>query len=448
VPHILQPSNRIRTESLLNAQLVWQPLMVNTWRSNRTLDIQAMIDLIGIGALNFDYICGTPSSRAERRVALLESGAEDLGIPPEELVDRIRRQTHVCQSLRTQFGGSAYLAVKAASATDLGIRTAFVGVCPGPGEIENDSGFRPGFLEKELSHLDDQSWIFGSEQNPGIALIYTTKGKRKWIGVAPGANDELGDRLRDSEKKEPNAFLDFLASAQWIHVSSLSKLDDFEFVMNRIAEAKEKNPRLKVSLDPGYQYTLHYSVSLRSMTKAVDFLFLNEKEFENLRGAGAFSLKSRINKVRELVGTSAQVLVVKNSNRHRLIQLLDQGTGGSLIRTYWHHRLFPWQIEDDTGAGDVFAGAFIAASLSPRLLSVQPGAIRVGAAAAAAKLKSPDFPSRDIGERVHKLLELEVQRDFSNRRGWVKLWARRLLPSTIAFLMGVLATILTTLILT
>lgn len=75
----------------------------------------------------------------------------------------------------------------------------------------------------------------------------------------------------------------------------------------------------------------------------------------------------------------SKIIIIKKKSSSVLLSLIDNRP---FIRTYYHKRLSFTRILNDTGAGDAFAGGFIATLLSPYMLSHQPAPIHLATIAA------------------------------------------------------------------
>jgi sugar/nucleoside kinase (ribokinase family) len=282
------------------------------------------VDVIGIGAINYDYIIKCDSKREQVGFRDIEAGQEELNVPAERLENLISAQVFRESIYSAQIGGSAYLAVKTISSMSAKLSTAFVGIYAPPQRVDQQAGLRA--TDSEFRHLHDQSWLFQVEGTPGRALIKLYQGKRLSIDINPGVNDRL---IEEIYKREQNgcvgSFTNYLASAKWIHLSSLSKFEQFCFLIERIKQAKLQNPYLKLSIDPGYKYTKDYTQQLGDAFKLADYIFLNLNEFNNIRGGSEFPWRNRVDAVGELMeGTNSQVLIVKHKNKHTLLNFMDE----------------------------------------------------------------------------------------------------------------------------
>ena len=78
----------------------------------------------------------------------------------------------------------------------------------------------------------------------------------------------------------------------------------------------------------------------------------------------------------------------KHDDRHELIHFKD---GVCQIRTVRHKKLYQYQLNNDTGAGDSFAGGFISGMLDDRLNSDIAEPIQLGVLAAKGRMRSFDY---------------------------------------------------------
>ncbi len=387
------------------------------------------VDVVGIGALNFDYIIPDARNAEQGKIPGVEAGAEVLDFEPLELQERIRDYCIQHPGYCLRFGGSAYLAIKTIESLPLNLSTGFVGVAGTPQILESRLGWNTD-LNRELAHLGSQEWVFRSAGYPGRALVCLHKGKRQWIGIAPGVNDELWSLISQREA-EGRDFTEYLASARWVHLTSLRDFSQFLQICERLREAKRRNRHLRVSIDPGYEYTTKHVLGLLEAFKVADFVFLNQNEFNNLLGDKRFPAQSRLKQLHGLVPAGAQVLVVRYKYRHELLHVYPDGF---VPYRYWHRVV--WRPEDDTGAGDVFAGGFIAGMLTPQLLAQQPAPILLGSRLAATKLRSKEFPGQELHAVAARFLRRAQARAYLTMRQWMSLCYEVVWNHFIAFAIG------------
>lgn len=90
------------------------------------------LDLIGIGALNFDYMfhCSRTPSIISQYSAGIDNSSEDLNWTVEQVEEAITQFSQSkYTSCTTQIGGSAFLALKGAVSVDSTLNVGYVGVC-------------------------------------------------------------------------------------------------------------------------------------------------------------------------------------------------------------------------------------------------------------------------------------------------------------------------------
>lgn len=217
------------------------------------------VDVIGIGAINYDYMFHC--KKTDNINVSPDSGREDIGRPENEVENEIVELYRSGKEPVTQIGGSAFLALKAIHAIDKTLSISYVSVC---GQL-NDFDKRYGNIsniKSELAFIDNQDWLFYTDDTTptekryiGKSVVRLHKHVRDNIKISNGANDLLLDCIEKKEKEDGTPLVDFLAQAKWIHISSLSTFEQFEKIMSYVFKAKEKNRFLRISIDPGFQYT-------------------------------------------------------------------------------------------------------------------------------------------------------------------------------------------------
>ena len=113
------------------------------------------LDIIGIGAINFDYIFFCKEEKENNQIC-----------------------------------GSSYFALKTAHAIFPEMKLSYVGVCGMPTKRELEMGFDTN-IKDEFSFLHNTDWLFYDDGKPGIALVRTIKGTRNHVNIDPGVNNKL-----------------------------------------------------------------------------------------------------------------------------------------------------------------------------------------------------------------------------------------------------------------
>lgn len=399
------------------------------------------LDVVGIGAINHDFIFRYKPGRDDPRGLLLDQGPEHLGGVTQEIATRIVRRFRQDPEVAVQVGGSAYLAIKTIAAMNLGLQTGFVGVYGTADETERE--VCPGLpAEDDFRRLSDREWLFRSTAPPGRALVLVRRGRRVEIRIATGANADLIHLVRERiARRDPDVLARYIASARWVHVSSLARFEDFSTILAQVKRAKDLNRSLRCSIDPGYEYAQNHSNELNQAFDVADFIFLTETEAQHLAGGPDVGERLLIERLGEL-GSNTRVLIVKSKNRHTLVH---QVLGIPVSRRYWHLKLSTLRIRNDTGAGDVLAGGFIAALLTDALIAHQPAAVRLGAILAGERLKSEEFPASRIAIATERYLLQGQKRERLNRRQHIRMLWETYHSITAGFGIGVISSIVATL---
>jgi len=403
------------------------------------------VDVIGIGAINYDYMF--PCKKVFNNDSNPDNGEENIGVANEIVEEEISELLSTGKKYySTQVGGSSLLALKAIHAIDKSLSLGFVGVCGQASEFDKRHGKNLN-LKSELSFINNQEWLFYTDESTPIENRYIGKASvklnksntRGGIDISLGANNIIIDLIHKKEQDEKVKLTDFLSQARWIHISSLSRFEQFEKIMEYVIKAKCKNPFLRVSLDPGDQYTKHKKLYLQKYLKEVDYVFLNKKEYNNLilnedlpENEKRIKISTYFN---DPENVKTKIFVIKSKSKHELIDFIN---GTSYV--FYHKSLPFYKINNDTGAGDCFAGGFIAGLLSDKLISQQPAPISLGVLAAKARMTSITNSSiyENIEKKSTEFLLKRYKNGEMNRKQWLKLFFQ----SHIDFLIGFITSLI------
>ena len=370
----------------------------------------AGLDVICIGAINYDYMFHCSEEDLIQKDSNV--GSEHLSNPISDVENDITELVMKNKQYTTQIGGSAFITLKVAKHIFPDFRTAYVGVCGTPTRFDLQYG-KTNQLTEELAHLDDRQWLFTTQDrfdNPydkaiAKSIVRLYNHTRNCIKIAPCANNTLLDRIQEQEETTGLSFSGYLSQTRWIHLSSLSDFDQFEAIMQYVIEGKAINPALRVSIDPGFEYTSLHRDRLRPLLSHADYIFLNNSEKKNL-GGNEKELRTLYRNLCAYFADAAPgcTLIVKHDDRHELITFQD---GHCRIRTTRHKKLYHYQLNNDTGAGDSFAGGFISGMLCDRLNSDISLPIQMGVLAAKGRMLSFDYenPYINIQKFTQEFLE-------------------------------------------
>lgn len=323
------------------------------------------MDVIGIGFLNIDYIKSMPWLPSHATQLLhqeFEPGKEET-LSDENISQRIRKIGTAGFDYIGP-GGSAFNTIRCIAQLDMGIRVGYIGVL---GEPDDGCDLKQSFLKYSI----DSTWIFESTKPCGKSLsLYWPREQARSLRTASGANVDLKAQLSSPVIQEE--VITYLAGAKWVHVTGLEDDASLSMVQDLIVRAKQANPRLVLSFDPGSEYCRNPTVAVREMIKIADYLLVNSTEFRQLGGYEEDQqIKGNQTKEKDIATEVFQsfvgprlMIVLKSYNAISFFQTYKEGV---FLRRYWHTPLLPPMIRDDTGAGDVFAAGFIVSQLTPAL---------------------------------------------------------------------------------
>jgi sugar/nucleoside kinase (ribokinase family) len=335
-------------------------------------------EVIGFGALNVDHIASASLLSKRMSVQITESAARfesNIEGPVGQDVIEDAIQNLGAASLSCSLGGSAWLTIYALAEMRVGLRLGYVGVA---GQIGV-----PGLsFIKQMEELGiDHRWVDRQPSQPcGVCLSYIEEANRVML-TNPGANLEMYEYIRENF----NSLAAYLASARYVHLTSFLDPRTPAVVLRLLRKAKEINPELQLSFDPGPNWTAHRTKVIDDILALTDLLFVNYREFKALGRYVPFEEDITIAaKILKSCGKNCRVFVTK---RYDFIVAFRASPDG--ILTYQFQLSRPpreTEIEDATGAGDIFA-ASVLASLTARRLQVQLGAF-VGLCLARQKMSS------------------------------------------------------------
>ncbi|ASW57832.1 ribokinase [Plantactinospora sp. KBS50] len=393
------------------------------------------LDVIGVGALNLDYIAAEPPpgatgtgatsagatgpapravpgtgpppagatgprrpadrSRLTDRIARLLDG---VGLPfepgTEALVDAqtINAAIETVSSTRpdTSLGGSAFNAIFAIAQTQVGVRLGFVGV----------AGRVPVIGLSSVQQFEalgvDHRFVFRDDSRLcGICFSFADGSGDRTLLTHAGANDELAEHL----DREFDAVVGYLATARVIHVTSFLDNRSPGRLLRVLAAVKRASPATAVCLDPGHVWSVGGTADVEGLLGLSDYLLVNYREFRALgRHAEGESDEIVAGRLIARMGGAGIVLIKLPAG----VWAYRRERGKLLGDFYAQTPLMSAEIADDTGAGDVFAAGLLTVLTSDKL-QVELGSL-LGMRLARHKL-------RYVGSAGHAQFA-EVTRDF------------------------------------
>lgn len=323
------------------------------------------MDVIGIGFLNIDYIKSMPwlSSHSTQLLRQeFEPGKEET-LSDENISQRIRKIGTAGFDYIGP-GGSAFNTIRCIAQLGMGISVGYIGVL---GQPEDGCDLKQHLLKYSI----DSTWIFESTKSCGKSLsLYWPREQARSLRTASSANSDLKVQLSPPDIQE--GVVKYLAGAKWVHVTGLDDDASLSTVRDLIMRAKQANPRLLLSFDPGSEYCRNPTEAVRETIKIADYLLVNETELcqlggyeedQQVKGSPAKE-KDIATEVFQSFSGPRLMIVLKSYNATSFFQTYKETV---FLRRYWHTPLLPPMIRDDTGAGDVFAAGFIVSQLTPAL---------------------------------------------------------------------------------
>jgi sugar/nucleoside kinase (ribokinase family) len=273
-----------------------------------------MYDVISIGAATVDIFVKS----------------KDFSIHEDLLCLKYSSKNEITQSLICSGGGATNSAV---SFSRLGLKSACVSLVG-------------------QSHLNN--YIFEDLKKDKVATDFITQTKTdstdfSVIIVAPDGSRSILTNRGKSGLEEKNFKWSQIKSTSWFYISSLE--GNIDLLEKLIGFAREFN--IKIALNPGKRELIQRK-KLLSIIKMVDFLLLNQEEAEMLTDIPSTSQ----NFWGEISSLQVPLVAVTNGREGAHILTPDKQFYSPIINT---HPI------DETGAGDAFGSAFVAALIHQKL---------------------------------------------------------------------------------
>jgi sugar/nucleoside kinase (ribokinase family) len=348
-------------------------------------DDSRQFDVIGIGALNLDYAVhlqdGKLGGAKDSAAACLNELADIIGVPveigTEHAVDEraIYAAFEAADSFRieTFMGGSAHNAIRTLAQTRLGLRLGFVGLA-GRVPIVGMSSL----TEFDVLGIDRSMVALDPDRLSGVCLSFIADGDRTMF-THPGANARFADYLSRLKQE----MVDYLALARVVHVTSF--LDDAtpEKLLNLLTAVKKQSPGTRISFDPGHVWSAAPTSAVRGILALTDYLLVNDKEFSALGHRSPDDTdESTAAKLLSALGSGQNIVILKQAEGITFFQLEHESVR---VDMYPQPPLPVHEIQDSTGAGDVFAAGLLAV-LADEHRQIERGAL-LGMRLARHKLK-------------------------------------------------------------
>jgi len=279
------------------------------------------LDVVGLGALNLDYIARASVGSPSLASRIFELVART-GPPPEWGTEgRVDDETiHAAieaagsASLDTSLGGSAFNAIHAIASAQAGLRLGYVGVA-GRVPVTGVSSIQQ-FETLGIDHM----WVLRDDEHPcGICFSLCHDGDRTLLATN-GANEYMADYL----DRHFSDIVAYLAGARVVHVTSFPDAGPAGRLLAVLRAVKEANRGTLICFDPGHTWSVDPAPAVSGIVQISDFLLVNYREFGELGGRRAGDSD------REVAG---RLLRRFDSDRSTIIVKHAAG-----IRSYWRQR--------------------------------------------------------------------------------------------------------------
>lgn len=331
--------------------------------------------LVFLGAMNRDLVAHIPAAAMLSKLRL--AAPPLLETPVSDAVAEQGASLFNALGAADHLGGSAFNAARIVALLDAEtqrLALSFLGLA--------------GRVGQAAPHLDAlRDWgiaadgVQHSALPPATCLAMVESAGRTLL-TASGANAGIATWL--SERGDDLARR--IADADLIHVTSYLDPAAPGLIAAILAEARRRNPHLRVSLDPGAAWVLPGGAGFEQLLAQADILHLNQEELAHLCGsANPATLGGRLHPRHWLI-------VARTHCGATLYE--DRGDAPSAIRKLPDTPL-PAAIVDATGAGDTFCGGFLWHLLANRADPLD--AARLGFTLARAKVgKEGPLTAEDI----------------------------------------------------
>lgn len=335
-------------------------------RANETI----ALDIVGIGALNIDFLATITSGTFEevKQVGGVEWGTE--AAVEESTLNEVLDSLNT-ESVAASAGGSAFNTLFALANMELNLKLGYVGVA-GRSPV---CGLTPVQDLEQLS-VDVSGVVVAKDALSGVCLSVTSEGERTLL-IHAGANLLMTEYLESNF----NFLVSYLVRARIVHVTSFLDTTTALWLGRLIVEVKKREPSVIVSFDPGHVWCRDKPEGFAELIRLSDFLFLNTREFAEMTGKSSGDDEDRARVILEMIESTDAKLLVKRPEGISCYTLHKSG-----VRTefFGHDTLQAHEVKDATGAGDVFAAGLLAVvAHSP--LNIELGA-RLGMKLAKRKL--------------------------------------------------------------
>ncbi len=317
-----------------------------------------MLDVVGIGALNLDFIL--PKTQY---LELTQRDSFQISEMFEDGKEQPVSMSHIDEAIQTigrnylvqRLGGSAFNTILSMSYLNERFKLGYIGVAGQTGKEGQNS-----FIKTFSDHKIDKKYVHEVEKRSGVCVSIIKERERSLI-TYPGVNTLAGSYISQNYEE----ILDYLSNTKLVHVTSFYDNQTPKILARLLTEAKAKHPLLEISFDPGYYWcnNIEQIPVVKTINSITDYLMLNYKEFQDLGRYANDNDVSLAKKIYNSYKVKKMLIILKKYGLIKLFMNYNKLTN----RKYDVDLLPINQIEDDTGAGDVFAAGFITSLLIPSM---------------------------------------------------------------------------------
>lgn len=327
------------------------------------------LDVIGVGALNLDYIVDA-SAVAETCPQLDDFDGFDGGTETSvdaTTVDAVLNRVDPAAVTATP-GGSAFNAVYALAHLRRRLRLGYVGIA---GRTPT-SGNSP-IQQLELHGVDTAGVARTDDALCGVCVSLQQGGHHTLLTHA-GANALMADVIEDHFDE----LLAYLSRARIVHVTSFLDPATPAQLLRLLQQLRRARPKVLISFDPGHVWAAERSTEILGIVRLTDVLMLNAREFRELaRPRPLDTQHQNARKIMAGIDNPDAVLLLKQSYGVKVFR-----RRGTVDELHGARPLVPYnEVRDGTGAGDVFAAGVLAALARSRqqvYLGVRLGLLLAG----------------------------------------------------------------------
>jgi sugar/nucleoside kinase (ribokinase family) len=293
-----------------------------------------MFDLITIGDSTLDTII------------VLDEASLSCGISEEhcQLCLNYAEKIPITHSEQSPGGNAPNVA---AGVSQLGLKTIIVT------ELGNDPSGKT--LKNELTKRGVNTSLvkFIKKNNTSYGIVLTFKGERTILTC----------------RAKRNYILPPLPATRWIYYTSLGK--SFEKLQKKLLAHLDKNPEIKLAINPGSHQMRYGLETVRLMLPRTDILFCNKEEAAIIIGK-KLTIKETISALHQKGVKTVSI----TDGRH--------GSYTSDGQTVYHLSTYPVPVISKTGAGDSYTSGFLSAIIMGKTI---PEAMQWGTANACAVIQ-------------------------------------------------------------